>query len=60
MRALEIADKHSRGERGFVLAELGRLEHRLGRRDAAADYAERAGTALVELGYAGSERYPMA
>ena len=60
VRALEIADKHSRGERGFVLAELGRLEHRLGRRDPAADYAERAGTALAELGYAGSERYPMA
>jgi tetratricopeptide (TPR) repeat protein len=60
LRALEIADKHSRGERGFVLAELSRVEDRLGSRDAAEDYAQRAEAAFVELGYAGSDRYPRA
>jgi tetratricopeptide (TPR) repeat protein len=59
-RALELAERHSRVERGFVLAELSRLADRTGAADEARRLTEAAETAFAELGYVGSHRYPRA
>jgi class 3 adenylate cyclase/tetratricopeptide (TPR) repeat protein len=58
-RALKLSDRHSRVERGFVLAELSRVEARDGSSAAAEDFAVQADAAFAELGFAGSDRYPI-
>ncbi len=57
-RALDLADRHCRIERGFVLAELARLSGRSGSGAETVFLAQRAEAAFDELGFVGSPRYP--
>lgn len=57
-RARELAEAQSRVELGFVLAELARVSRGLGSPAQAAEYAHAAETALAQLGFVGSRRYP--
>ena len=56
--ALEVANSHSRVERGFILAELGTLARRMGNLDEALDRELESAAAFDELGFVGSRRYP--
>ena len=56
--ALEVANSHSRVERGFILAELGQLARRVGEADEAAQRECESAEAFDELGFIGSRRYP--
>ena len=56
--ALEVANSHSRVERGFILAELGQLARRVGEADEAAQRERESAEAFDELGFIGSRRYP--
>jgi predicted ATPase len=57
-RARRLAETHSRVELGFALAELSRVCRQLGSAEQAAEYARMAETALEQLGFVGSPRYP--
>jgi class 3 adenylate cyclase/tetratricopeptide (TPR) repeat protein len=57
-RARGLAGTHSRVELGFILTELSRVYRRLGSAEQAAEYARLAETALDQLGFVGSPRYP--
>ena len=56
--ALEVANSHSRVERGFILAELGTLARRMGNLDEALHRELESAAAFDELGFVGSRRYP--
>ena len=57
--ALDSCQTHGETERGFILAELGRLALGQGDADAATSYAAESEQALLALGYVGSQRYPI-
>lgn len=56
-RARQHAEKHSRVELGFVLAELSRICRQGGSLKEATEYARAAEPALAQLGFVGSRRY---
>ncbi len=56
--ALEVANSHSRVERGFILAELATLARRMGSADEALQRELESAAAFDELGFVGSRRYP--
>jgi tetratricopeptide (TPR) repeat protein len=57
-RARQLAATHSRADLGLVLAELSQVCRRLGSPEQADEYAAAADTALAQLGFVASRRYP--
>jgi hypothetical protein len=57
-RALELTERHSRIERGFVLAELATVARAQGDLGAAERLAAESSEAFDLMGFVGSRRYP--